>query len=172
MDKLDLIFVTTGRHKVTEKIICEATNSIYSHAAIGVMIEGQYRIVEAVRPAVRIVPGEFFDDCTIKQVISLPITEDQRKKVVDKVLSVVGTPYGVDDCIIGGINQIFGEDAAIIANHVLGNESTIDCSGSQINFVREAFPDFAGDIPANFVTPEQARKYSIEYAEKMGVTIS
>jgi hypothetical protein len=171
MKTLDLIYVTTGRHPAMEKLICEATNSEYSHAAIGIEIEGEYRIVEAVRPAVRIAPGNAFDDCPIKQVISLPISEEQRQAVVDKVLELVGTQYGVDDCIVSGLHDVFGEHAAAIADQLLDSDDTIQCSGAQVYFARAAFPDFAGDCPDNHFTPERARQCALEYAAKMGVVV-
>ncbi|MCM0760654.1 hypothetical protein M7775_19065 [Sporomusa sphaeroides DSM 2875] len=168
---IDLIYVTTGRHPTVEKIICEATNSKYSHAAIGIEIEGTYRIVEAVRPAVRIVPGNYFDNCTIKQVVSLPISEEQHRTVVEKVMELVGTEYGVDDCVVSGLHNLLGEQAAAIANRLLDNGDTIQCSGAQVEFIRAAFPDFAGDCPSNHFTPEQARQFAIDYAARLGVTV-
>lgn len=171
MQKLDLIYVTTGRHQTMEKIICEATNSEYSHAAIGIEIEGTYRIVEAVRPAVHIVSGNYFDSCKIKQVISLPLSEKQHKSVVEKVMELVGTEYGVDDCIVSGLHNLLGEQAAAVADRLLDDDRTIQCSGAQVEFIRAAFPDFAGDCPANHFTPEQARQFAIEYATRLGVAV-
>ncbi|MBP2635569.1 MAG: Permuted papain-like amidase enzyme, YaeF/YiiX, family [Firmicutes bacterium] len=169
MLSLDLIYVTTGRHPALEKLICEATNSDYAHAAIGIEIEGQYRIVEAVRPAVRIVDGSAFDNCQIKQVSSLPISEEQRQAVVNKVFDLVGTQYGVDDCIVSGLHDIFGDHAAALVDQLLNSEHTIQCSGAQVELVRVAFPDFAGECPGNYFTPEQSRQCAIAYAERLGV---
>lgn len=166
---LDLIYVSTGRHPALEKLICEATNSDYAHAAIGIEIEGQYRIVEAVRPAVRIVAGNAFDDCQIKQVISLSISEEQRQAVTSKVFELVGTQYGVDDCIISGLHDLFGEYAAALADELINAEHTIQCSGAQVEFARAAFPDFAEGYPANYLTPEQARQIALAYAAQLGV---
>jgi hypothetical protein len=171
MPKLDLIYVTTGRHPTAEKLICKATNSQYSHAAIGVEIDGEYRIVEAVRPAVRIALGSLFDECQIKQIISLPISEVQRQAIVSRVFELVGRQYGVDDCIVSGLHDLFGEQAAALADRFLDAEDTIQCSGAQVYFVRAAFPDFAGDHPENYFTPEQARQCAILYAAQLGVSV-
>lgn len=171
MPTIDLIYVTTGRHQALEKIICEATCSIYAHAAIGIVIEGKYRIVEAVRPAVRIAPGNSFDDCRVKQVISLPISEEQRQAVVEKTFELVGIEYGADDCIVSGLHDVFGEQAASLADELLNNNQTIQCSGAQIELARAAFPDFSGDCPANHFTPEQSRQHAIQYAQRLGVSI-
>ena len=168
---LDLIYVTTGRHQGREKLICGVTDSIYSHAAIGLIIEGVYKIIEATGEGVKIVAGDLYDDCAIKQVISLPIDEDQRRAVALKALEVAGTKYGKDDCIVSAINDHLGEQAAAFVSHYIDNPETIQCSGLQVDMTRVVFPDFAGETPATFYTPEHSRKCGIEYANRLGVAI-
>lgn len=167
MNTLDLIYVTTGRHPELEKLICETTNSIYAHAAIGIVIEGEYKIVEATRDGVRIVDGNLYDGCDIKQVIQLPINEEQRRVVALKAITVAGTPYGKDDCIISAVNDYWGEKAATFVAHYIDNPHTIQCSGIQVEIARIAYPDFAGSSPAPFYTPEHARQHGIEYEKQL-----
>ncbi|EIW19897.1 MULTISPECIES: hypothetical protein [Pelosinus] len=157
MPTLDLIFVTTGRHHVTEKLIQVATHSVYSHAATRFEIEGRQIIVEAVRPAVRIVEGNVFDDCLQLAVVSIPITEQQRQAIVARAFQLVGKTYGIDDCLIGGVNDLIGASAAQEINNFIDNSDTYNCSSAQTELVRAAFPWYADGIDASRITPEQAR---------------
>lgn len=171
MKTLDLIFVTTGRHPELDALICKTTNSQFSHAAIGFEMDGRQVIVEAVRPAIRFAPAGEFDGAPALQVISIPITEDQRQTVVAKALELVGKPYGVDDCIIGGVHDLLGDTAAGLTDRLLDNSNTLDCSATQVEIARAAFPDFAEGADASTITPEQARLIGLAYAERLGVVV-
>ena len=171
MSTLDLIYVTTGRHPELEALICKTTNSQFSHAAIGFEMDGRQVIVEAVRPAIRFAPAGEFNGAPALQIISLPITEDQRQAVVSKALELVGKPYGVDDCIIGGVHDLLGDAAANLADRLLDNSNTLDCSATQVEIARAVFPDFASGADASTITPEQARQIAVAYAERLGVTV-
>lgn len=171
MSTLDLIYVTTGRHPELEALICKTTNSQFSHAAIGFEMDGRQVIVEAVRPAIRFAPTGELDGASALQVISLPITEDQRQAVVAKALELVGKPYGIDDCVIGGVHDLLGDAAANLADLLLDNGNTLDCSATQVKITRAAFPDFAADTDASTITPEQARLIGLAYAERLGVAV-
>lgn len=171
MSTLDLIFVTTGRHPELEALICKTTNSQFSHAAIGFEMDGRQVIVEAVRPAIRFAPAGEFDGASALQVISIPISEDQRQAVVSKAMELVGKPYGVDDCIIGGVHDLLGDAAANLADRLLDNSNTLDCSATQVEIARVAFPDFASSADTSTITPEQARQVALEYAERLGVAV-
>jgi len=163
MPKMDLIFVSSGRHALTEGIIRRVTDSKYAHAALGIEIEGVYWIVEAVRPAIRCSPAHIFDDATEKQIISVEITEGQRQAVVQEALWLVGQPYGVDDCIIGGAHDVIGDSAARVLNDILDNAESLDCSGTQTRLVRGAFPAYMEGEDESTVTPEAARQYAMAY---------
>lgn len=171
MSTLDLIYVTTGRHPELEALICKTTNSEFSHAAIGFEMDGRQVIVEAVRPAIRFAPAGEFAGAPALQVISLPISEEQRQAVVTKALELVGKSYGVDDCIIGGVHDLLGDAAGGVADRLLDNGNTLDCSATQVEIARAAFPDFAGGSDASTITPEQARQFALEYAERLGVAV-
>lgn len=168
MITLDLIYVTSGKHPELEKLICETTRSQYAHAALGLMIEGEYFTLEATLEGVKLKQGDIYADYPIKQVIKLPITEEQRKAVALKALTVAGMKYGRDDCLISAINDRWGLKAAEFAAKIIDNPHTIQCSGIQVEAVRVAFPDFAGNDPAEFYTPEHSRKHGIEYAGIVG----
>ena len=162
MKTLDLIYVTTGRHPETEKLICKATRSQYAHAAVRIEIEGKQRIVEAVRPAVRMAPGNAFNDCAIMQVISIPITEEQRLSVVERAFELVGKDYGEDDCIIGGAKDVFGDEVADFLNRHIDKQDSYNCSGTQTELVRAAFPDYALGHDVSKITPEQGRILALD----------
>lgn len=169
MKTLDCIFVTTGRHPETEKLICKATGSKYSHAAIRFEVEGKPVIVEAVRPAVRIVPGNAFDSCEIKQVVALPISEEQRQAVIKRAFELAGKPYGIDDCLIGGVRDVLGDSVAELLDRAIDNPNTYNCSATQTELIRAAFPDFALGHDPSKITPEQARILVLDFARQMEV---
>ncbi len=169
MSTLDCIFVTSGRHPEAEALICKATGSIYSHAATRFEVEGEKIIVEAVRPAVRVVPGAFFDDCKTIQVVSLLITEEQRRAVVKRALELVGKAYGIDDCLIAGANDVFGGRIAEMLD-CMNNDDTYNCSGAQTELIRAAFPDYAEGVNSSRITPEKARLMVLELAQRPEVS--
>jgi hypothetical protein len=153
-----------------EKVICKVTDSAYAHAAIGMELEGKYRIIHATRPAVHTSEGSHFDDYTTKEIISFPITAEQRQAVADKALELLGKEYGIDDCIEGGIKDIADDIEDFISDNILSlvhgileDPETFNCSSTQIELVRAAFPNFAEGINSCKVTPEQARLLIIEF---------
>ena len=75
MPKMDLIFVSSGRHPETESLIRKATDSRFAHAELALDIDGGRWIVEAVRPAVRFSVPTLFDDATELQLIQVEISE-------------------------------------------------------------------------------------------------
>ena len=163
MPKMDLIFVSSGRHPETETLIRKATNSRFAHAALALDIDGGRWIVEAVRPAVRFSIPTLFDDATELQVIQVEISEEQRRAVAAKAIWMAGQPYGVDDCLIGGANDVLGEAAAKLLDRFINNDESFNCSGLQTILVREAFPGYMADENISTVTPEAARRYAVEY---------
>lgn len=171
MPKMDLIFVSSGRHALTEGIIRKATDSEYAHAALGIEIEGVYRIVEAVRPAIRCSPTNIFDDATNLQKISVEITEEQRFAVAQEALGLVGHPYGKDDCIIGGAHDVIGDAAAKILDKILDDADSLNCSGTQTRLVRAAFPEYTQSVDESMVTPEHARQYALNFFPDAEVSI-
>ena len=175
MYSLDCIYVSSGHHPKSEKLIKDATNSLYAHAASRVQIEGKPRVIEAVMPATHMVSGDHYDNCEVLQIISLPITEEQRQAVVEKAFELLGKLYGVDDCIEGGIEDIgnriqegLGDAVADFVHEIIDIPETFDCSHDQIELVRAAFPDFAPDIKDSArVTPEHARILVQGFYEKI-----
>ena len=163
MPKMDLIFVSSGRHPETETLIRKATNSRFAHAALALDIDGGRWIVEAVRPAVRFSIPTLFDDATELQVIQVEISEEQRRAVAATAIWMAGQPYGVDDCLIGGANDVLGEAAAKLLDRFINNDESFNCSGLQTILVREAFPGYMADENISTVTPEAARRYAVEY---------
>ena len=106
MYTLDCIYVSTGTCPRLQNLVRDVTDSLYAHCAVRIVIEGKERIIEADAPAVHFSPGNEYDDCEIKQIIRLPITEEQRQAVIDRAFELVGKLYGGDDCIVGGAEDI------------------------------------------------------------------
>lgn len=170
MPKMDLIFVSSGRHVLTEGLIRGVTGSDYAHAAVGIEIEGAYRIVEAVSPAIRCSPADIFDNAKNLQKISVEITEEQRRNVANEALRLVGRPYGKDDCIIGGAHDVFGNTAASALNGILDDADSLNCSGTQTCLIRKAFTEYMQNIDESTVTQEAARKYALEFFPNAEIT--
>lgn len=163
MPKMDLIYVSSGRHPETEALIRKATKSRFAHAALAIDVDGSRMIVEAVRPAVRFSPPDLFNDATELSIISVEITEEQRRAVAAKALWLAGQPYGVDDCLIGGAHDVLGDKAAELLDRFINNDESFNCSGLQTLLVREAFPQYMAGVNVSTVTPEAARQYAQEY---------
>ena len=163
MPRMTLVYVSSGRHPETEALIRRATRSRFAHAALEIEIDGQTWIVEAVRPAVRFSPPSIFDEATELQRISVDITEEQRRAVATKAIWMAGQPYGVDDCIIGGANDVIGERAAAILSRFINNDQSFNCSGLQTILVREAFPGYMPGEDSSTITPEAARRYAVDF---------
>lgn len=163
MARMDLIFVSSGRHPEIEALIRTATGSRFAHAALGISIDGTEWIVEAVRPAVRFSEPSIFQDATELQIIPVEITEEQRHVVAAKAIWIAGQPYGVDDCIIGGAHDVLGVRASGLLDRFINDDQSFNCSGLQTLLVREAFPGYMAGENISTVTPEAARKYAMEF---------
>ena len=163
MPKMDLIFVSSGRHPETEALIRKATNSRFAHAAIGLEVEGVYFISEAVRPAVRFSEGNQFKDATELQTITVEITEEQRNRLALKAIRNAGKPYSIKACAIGGTHNVLGDMAAEVLDQVLSDEGDFDCSGHMVDMVREIFPAFMDGEDQSRIVPEAARVAAMEF---------
>lgn len=157
MYNLDCIYVSSSEPSEVEDIIRKATNSIYAHAATILEIEGCIRTVEAVRPMVHMAKGDLYSDYAIKQVISFQITAEQRLAVVERAFELLGKKYGLDDCLISGVEDVICEAASEFIEKLIDDVETYNCSHTQIELIRAAFPDFAKGIDSVKVTPEHAR---------------
>jgi hypothetical protein len=163
MPKISMIFVSSGRHPETEALIRKATGSRFSHAAIGITIDGMEWIVEAVRPVVRFSKPDLFQEATELQIITVEVTEAQRIAIAARAILIAGQPYGVDDCIVGGAHDVFGQRAADLLDRFIRDDQSFNCSGLQTILVREAFPEYMAGENISTITPEAARQYAMEY---------
>ncbi len=169
---IDLIYVSSGRHKETEALIRKATGSLYAHAAVGLWVNGAYRILEAVRPAVRFSPADIFDGATELEIISIEVTPEQQRLAVEKAIEIVGQPYGVDDCLIGGAHDLMGERVADLLDKILDNPESFNCSSTQTVVMRTMFEAFNAKEDESKITPEAARKYAREFVQSNGLVYS
>lgn len=166
MPNIELIWVTSGRHPETEALICKATKGRYGHAAVRMEIPGRGDcIVEAVRPAARIVEGTAFDACLVREVMTLSLTETECQEVVRRALAIEGKPYGVDDCITGGLHDLgdrirpgLGDAVAGAVDKLIDNPDSYNCSGAQTYLVHGARPAYAAGVDLSKITPEGARR--------------
>lgn len=167
MSSLELIYTRDFQHLRREKLICEVTNGNFSHAAVGFEIEKEKVVFEAVYPALRFSEYDKLVDAPNLFIINVPICEGQRKAIVKKSLELTGKLYGMDDCIIGGVNDLLGKKLSGLIDKMIDNPNTFDCSATQILIVQAAFPDFCKDVDVSTVTPENARQLALEYFQNM-----
>ena len=122
-------------------------------------------IVEAVRPVVHIVEGTAFDACPVREVMTLSLTEEEYEEVLRRALEIEGKPYGVDDCITGGLHDLgdrirpgFGDAVAGAVDKLIDNPDSYNCSGAQTYLVQGVRPAYASGVDLSQITPEGARR--------------
>ena len=136
MPIMKLIWVTTGKHPTSEKIICKATRSIYSHAAVQLEIPKEITglptddcIVEAVMPAVRYTDAAEYDAYFLKETYEVELTEDQHQDVLARAAELIGHPYGLDNCLVSGAHDVLGDFVSEMIDWAIDDEDSI-CFGS------------------------------------------
>lgn len=167
MGSLELIYTRDFQNLGREKLICEVTNGNFSHAAVGFEIEKEKVIFEAVYPATRFSEYAKLIDAPNLFIISIPIREEQRIAVVKKSLELTGKLYGIDDCIIGGVNDLLGKKLSGLIDKLIDNPNTFDCSATQILITQAAFPEFCKGIDVSTITPENARHLALSFFQDM-----
>lgn len=141
------------KHWVLSLIVTFFTKGKYGHVAVNV--NDKY-IIEAIEGGVRKADVHKFDKEEDKQVISFPLTLEQLHAchaVTDKIL---GQGYDLDDCVIGGIHDLFGDDVYELAE-ALDNPKTKDCSAVATMYARVIFPFLFLGEEVCAITPEVLR---------------
>lgn len=165
---LTCIWVTSGRHKETEKLILTATKSRVAHAAVEIDHPVRGRVVfEAVRPCLRFSPPDIFDGATYIEKSDIELTDEQFDAVIKRMDELEGKPYGIDDCITGGahdlatrfISEEAGEHVARVLDHIIDNEDSYNCSQTQVEIIKTAFDNYGEKKDTSKWTPEESRLY-------------
>lgn len=173
--KLTCIWVTSGRHPETEALIKRATNSRFSHAAVKLDYPGKGEVIfEAVRPCLRFSPPDLFDTATVVETSDIELTEEQYQSVCARIAELEGKPYGIDDCITGGahdlgtrfISEEAGDRVARILDDILDNAESYNCSQTQMEIIRAAFPSYGDRKDLSECTPEASRLYKYKYFQE------
>ena len=168
MKRVRCIFVSPSGlfHEIIGEVVRFATDSKWSHCAIGLEIDGKDSLVEAVFPKVRIGEFTFYDNEKDKEYIDISVTDEQLVLMVQEAKKIydLGYWYGLNDCLAGGVTDVIGipegkEIAELICHHL----RTTDCSELYVRIIRAAFPDFLKGLDSNCVTPERAYEATKEY---------
>lgn len=169
---LTCIWVTSGRHKATEKLILESTKSKVAHAAIELDYPGKGLVIfEAVRPYLRFSPPDIFDDATYIERSEVELTDEQYDRVCKRIAELHGKPYGIDDCITGGIrdltgrfiNEEAGDHVAHAIDRLIDNEDSYNCSQTQMEILKAAFDNYGEKEDTSKWTPEASRLYKYKF---------
>lgn len=153
-------------HRLIGWPVRRTTKSRYAHAAIAADFRGRgEEIVEALAPRVRYSLATKYDVEPIRQVISVPLTDEQFARFTAAATAQVGKWYGLDDCLVGFIwhlvTWIFGEEAGnragAWAERVFDDRATADCSAVDTVAFQAAFPEHLPGIAPCTVSPERSR---------------
>ena len=156
MKKIICIFVRSGDHPLVEAIIAKVQGSPFTHAALKIEIEGIPRIAESKSPAFMIRNGSVYDQCNEIDLIPLLVTEEEHEAIVERIFSLTGKLYGINDCIQGGAKDLLG--IAKQKEDSLETEKSVNCSAALVYMLRAAFPDFMAGEVAEAATPEAVRQ--------------
>jgi len=167
MRKIDVIFVTPQEGTPWQRfvdafiqmIILRAEKGKYSHAAL----RFDDYIYEAAITGIVKSPRTEYDTERVKEVFTIYVTNAQYAKAKATAELMLGTKYGWDDCVIGGIHDLFGDD---VSNKVkwMNFKNTIDCSAFSTTVLREIFPEFLADENPCEITPETEEQAMEELA--------
>ncbi len=136
-------------------IVRLVTQSMFAHAAVIIDLGEGETIVEAIYPQVCVSPVDKYDYEAVVTVVTVPVTTEQYTKAVAMARSLVGHLYGLDDCLIGAIHDLLGDEAANIVKQI-DAKGTVDCSAVVALIIRCAFPDFMAGHATAEVTPQGA----------------
>jgi hypothetical protein len=155
-------------HEIIGGVVKLVTDSQWAHAAVGLEIDGQEVIIEALAPKVGIHPLNKYDNEPNKCVFEIWLTQEQHElmEVEAKRILEGGYWYGLNDCLAGGARDVFGDKVGQeVAEHLCYGfgERTMDCSEVYVRIIRAAFPDFMCGVDANMITPEAAYQATLQY---------
>jgi hypothetical protein len=158
---------TNWLHQLIGWPVQRVTRGCYAHTALLAVFrpERGEEILEAVAPKVGFFKPDKYDREPIRQVIAVPLTDEQHAAGVAAVMHEVGKWYGLDDCLIGGIRDlvtwIFGEAAgaraAAWAERVFDDRNSRDCSAIVTIYFQAALPGFMAGAEPCTVTPKVSR---------------
>lgn len=158
---------TNWLHRVIGKPVKDVTRGQFAHVALLAIFrpEKGEEILEAVFPRVGFYRPDKYDREPIKQVVAVPLTDEQHAAGVAAVMKEVGKWYGLDDCLIGGIRDLVtwifskaaGDKAGTWAERLFDDRNSRDCSAVVTVYFRGALGKFMDGEPCT-VTPEPSRR--------------
>ena len=133
-------------HEIIGSVVRYTTHSRFSHVAIGF----EDFIIEAVAPKVKVSEVTKFDGEIQRVILSYNVSDEVYDKCLATAKNYIGTAYGLDDCLIGGLRDFFDVDAS-----ALDINDTTDCSALGVIVARVVFPDLLSNTQPCEVTPER-----------------
>lgn len=149
-------------HPVVSGVIKMATNSKLTHAAVGF----GNRMIEAVPPKVCWSPGNKYDQEPVLEILNVTVSQVQYEAGLAAAEKLIGVPYGFDDLLIGGLNDMIGEKVGKgLADH-LDVKHTLDCSALYTIVFRAMIPSFLEGYEPSMITPRKAYKATKKYLDQ------
>lgn len=133
-------------HEIIGGAVRLATKSRFAHVAIGF----DDCIIEAVAPKVQISPIDKFCNQSNREIISFVVSDEKYQEMYLMARQQLNKWYGLDDCLIGGLHDLFDYHF----DH-LDNENTIDCSALGTIIARVLFANLLDNEDESLITPER-----------------
>ena len=156
---IDIILVSQSGfvHEIIGEVVRTVTSSKYSHAAVRVFDDEPF-IIEATGDGIGKVSADYYDNEGILKIVRIPVEEDNYQCIIDTANKLVGGKYGLDDCIIGGATDLFGDDVGEQLAATIDVPGTLDCSALATVMIRCEYPFYASARKPSEVTPEFTNK--------------
>lgn len=103
----------------------------------------------------------------VLEILAVPVSNDQYERAVLMADKLVGMAYGLDDCIIGGITDIFGKPAGVLAENLFDWEGSVNCSAVYTLIFRAMFFDFLTDRDSSTITPQVAYEATLDLVQSI-----
>lgn len=148
MQNVGVIFVSA--HNIVGELVQQTTNSQWAH--VGIIMPSLGGIVEAVFPRVTVSSVDTYNRI-YTEVIELTVTDEQYLAMEQSAIRLIGKFYGFDDCIVGGLHDIFGDIISQNVGRVIDFDGSIDCSATVTTILRDGgFNLFPGEMVSQ-ITP-------------------
>lgn len=151
---IDIILVSQSGfiHEIIGEVIRTVTSSKHSHAAVRIFDDEPF-IIEATSTGVNKVPADYYNNEKILKIIRIPVEEANYPSIINMADRLVGSKYGIDDCIIGGATDLFGDAVGDELAATIDIPDTMDCSALSTIIIRCEYPFYASAKKPSEVTP-------------------
>lgn len=158
-------------HQLIGKPVQFFTDSIYSHVAIEMELDGELIGFEALGKGIsKFTPGKYASE-KVMEFHDIPIPDELYPFIEEEARDLLSGKYSyglITDCVAGGIADFFGKEwGNEVAESFADKYMTRDCSECWVRLVRKAYPDYLPGRLPSAVTPEMARLGDIDLLNKL-----